>query len=138
MHVTAVISERALREIYLRGFEIAVRTARPLTIMTAYNRINGVHCANSRDLCTTVAREEWGFDGFIMTDWTTTNHAGGSSAAKCVRAGNDLVMPGKDSDIAEILAALRGERGQRLDPALLTESAARIIRAALALEENAK
>ncbi|MBR6220995.1 MAG: glycoside hydrolase family 3 C-terminal domain-containing protein [Clostridia bacterium] len=134
-HVTAVISERALREIYLKGFEIAVKTARPASIMTSYNRVNGVHAANSRDLCTTVARQEWGFDGFIMTDWTTTNGGHGSSAAKCIRAGNDLVMPGAPSDRREILEALRGENGQFLPRQALDASAARIIRAALSAHD---
>ena len=130
IHTTAIISERALREIYLKGFEIAVRTAQPMTIMTSYNRVNGVHAANSRDLCTTAARKEWGFEGFIMTDWTTTNAGHGSSAAKCVLAGNDLVMPGRESDRAEILAALHGERAPKLPEEALNEAAARIIRAA--------
>ena len=130
MHTTAIVSERALREIYLKGFEIAVRTAQPMTIMTSYNRVNGVHAANSCDLCTTAAREEWGFEGFIMTDWTTTNAGHGSSAAKCVLAGNDLVMPGRDSDRVEILAALHGERAPKLPQEALDEAAARIIRAA--------
>ena len=130
-HVTAVISERALREMYLKGFEIAVKTARPMSIMTSYNRVNGVHSANSFDLCTTVARREWGFDGFIMTDWTTTNGGHGASAAKCIRAGNDLVMPGTDSDRREILEALEGRNGQSLSREALELCAARIIRAAM-------
>ena len=130
-HVTAVISERALREVYLKGFEIAVKTARPMSIMTSYNRVNGVHSANSYDLCTTVARNEWGFDGFIMTDWTTTNGGHGSSAAKCIRAGNDLVMPGTPTDRQEILDALEGKNGQSLSREALELCAARIIRAAL-------
>ncbi len=63
MGVDVHISERALREIYLRGFEIAVKESAPVAIMTSYNRVNGVHAANSRALCTVIAREEWGFDG---------------------------------------------------------------------------
>ena len=132
-HVTANISQRALREIYLKGFEIAVKTAQPMSIMTSYNRINSVHTANSRDLCTVLAREEWGFRGFIMTDWTTTNGGHGSSAAKCILAGNDLVMPGTEGDKREILAALRGDHDRRLPEEKLTESAARLIGAALQL-----
>ncbi len=130
-HVTANISQRALREIYLKGFEIAVKTAHPMSIMTSYNRINSVHTANSRDLCTVTAREEWGFDGFIMTDWTTTNMGHGSSAAKCILAGNDLVMPGSEADKDEIAAALRGDHDRPLPEETLTESAARLIGAAL-------
>lgn len=105
MHVDAVVSERALREIYLRGFEIAVKTSQPMCIMTSYNVINGIHTANSYDLCTQVAREEWGFQGVIMTDWTTTT-AGGSKAHVCALAGNDLIMPGDPRDVEDILKAL--------------------------------
>ena len=136
MHVTDIISERALREIYLKGFEIAVRTSQPRTIMTSYNRINGIHSANSFDLCTTAARKEWGFAGYIMTDWTTTNRKNGSSAAKCITAGNDLVMPGTDKDCAEILSALHEEKGLRLAPEKLDESVTRLIYAALDMESH--
>ncbi len=83
--------------------------------MTFYNKVNGVHTANSYDLCTTAARKEWGFAGIIMTDWTTTNADGGSSAAKCIAAGNDLVMPGTDTDRREILDALSAENDQYLE-----------------------
>ena len=136
MHVTDIVSERALREIYLKGFEIAVRTAQPRTIMTSSNRINGVHSANSYDLCTTVARKEWGFAGYIMTDWTTTNRKNGSSAAKCIAAGNDLVMPGTDNDCKEILEALHEEKGLRLAPEKLDESVIRLVYAALDLASH--
>jgi beta-glucosidase len=125
--VSSIISERALREIYLKGFEIAVREAQPLAIMTSYNKVNGVHTANSRDLCTVAAREEWGFRGIIMTDWTTTNRAGGSSAAKCVAAGNDLTMPGLMSDIREIMEAVREENDQSLSMADLDACCARLL-----------
>ena len=94
----SVVSERALREIYLKGFEIAVREARPLSVMTSYNLINGVHAANHVDLCTNVLRNEWNFDGMIMTDWTTTEVDDSCTASGCMRAGNDLVMPGNFSD----------------------------------------
>ena len=105
----SILSERALREIYLRGFEIAVKTAQPMGMMTSYNMINGVHAANSYDLCTKVAREEWGFAGLIMTDWTTTTTttAGICTASGCIRAGNDLIMPGAEEDHRDIRQALR-------------------------------
>ena len=74
--------------------------------MTSYNKINGVHSANNKDLCTRVAGTEWGFRGIIMTDWTTTNEDGAASAAKCISAGNDLVMPGNQNDIREIIDAV--------------------------------
>ena len=135
MHVNEHITERTLREIYLKGFEIAVKTAGPMTIMTSYNRINGVHSANNYDLCTKIAREEWGFGGYIMTDWSTTA-GGGSNAAKCIEAGNDLVMPGNDSDIQEIMDAVEGRRLPHLKEERLDESVVRLISAALICERN--
>lgn len=98
MDSDSILSERALREIYLKGFEIAVKEAQPMSIMTSYNRINGVHAANCYDLCTKAARCEWGFQGVIMTDWTTTENGPDCTAAGCMRAGNDLVMPGAACD----------------------------------------
>lgn len=108
------VSERALREVYLRGFEICVREAQPLAAMTSVNLINGVHAANDRDLLTAVLRAEWGFDGVVMTDWGATSRLGGNngqkygcaSAALCIHAGNDLIMPGSQGDVDQILAAL--------------------------------
>lgn len=96
----SVVSERVLREIYLKGFEIAVKDAQPMSMMTSYNMINGVHAANSYDLCMKAARDEWRFAGAIMTDWTTTNVSprGICTAAGCMRAGNDMVMPGMPMD----------------------------------------
>ena len=135
MHVNEHITERTLREIYLKGFEIAVKTAGPMTIMTSYNRINGVHSANNYDLCTKIAREEWGFGGYIMTDWSTTV-GGGSNAAKCIEAGNDLVMPGNDSDIREIMDAVEGRRLPHLKEERLDESVIRLISAALICDRN--
>ena len=90
----SILSERTIRELYLKGFEIAVKKSQPLSIMTSYNLINGVHAANNHDLCTDVARNEWGFKGAIMTDWTTTEVDENCTASGCMRAGNDLVMPG--------------------------------------------
>ena len=94
MGSNSVVSERALREIYLKGFEIAIRQAQPMSIMTSYNLINGVHAANNYDLCTESARNEWGFKGAIMTDWTTIEQGDNCTASGCMTAGNDLVMPG--------------------------------------------
>ncbi len=129
--VSSIVSERALREIYLKGFEIAIKEAAPLGIMTSYNKVNGVHAANSYDLCTMAARDEWGFHGVIMTDWTTTNEGGGSSAAKCIEAGNDLIMPGNPSDIKEIVDAVHGEGKQHLDERYLRRCAANVLRVIL-------
>ena len=70
--------------------------------MTSYNLINGVHAANNEDLCTKTARCEWGFDGVIMTDWTTTEDGPDCTASGCMRAGNDLIMPGAASDVRNL------------------------------------
>ncbi|HJD01255.1 MAG TPA: glycoside hydrolase family 3 C-terminal domain-containing protein [Candidatus Mediterraneibacter excrementavium] len=102
----SILSERALREIYLKGFEIAAKMSRPVAVMTSFNLVNGVHTANSYDLCTQVLRNEWDIRGIVMTDWSTTNEAGGSIAWKCISAGNDLIMPGTEDDIDNIREAL--------------------------------
>ena len=107
MGVDSCVSERALREIYLRGFEIAVKEGNPVSIMTSYNLINGIHAANSKDLCMTVARKEWGFDGAIMSDWNTTVPEDGSVPWKCVAAGNDIIMPGNPDDDKNIRQAYK-------------------------------
>ena len=105
----SILSERTLREIYLKGFETAIRSAQPMAMMTSYNLINGVHAANDYDICTKAARDEWGFAGAIMTDWTTTTDstAGECTAAGCMKAGNDMVMPGDMRDHASIRQALK-------------------------------
>ena len=104
----SIVSERTIRELYLKGFEIAVKESQPLSIMTSYNLINGVHAANNHDLCTDVARNEWGFKGMIMTDWTTTERDDSCTASGCMRAGNDLVMPGCFGDHDNMKKELAG------------------------------
>ncbi len=109
----SILSQRALREIYLKGFEICVKEAAPKALMTSYNLLNGTHTANRHDLITTVLRGEWGFEGIVMTDWGTTNDKfnlgvyGASSPALCVKAGNDLMMSGTKEDVDGILAGLK-------------------------------
>lgn len=92
------VSERALREIYLKGFEILVRDANPGTIMTSYNKINGTWASSNYDLCTTALRKEWGFDGMVMTDWWANQNEDGllRQEAAMVRAQNDVAMPVAD------------------------------------------
>lgn len=107
MGVNVKITERTLREIYLKGFEIAVKKGKPVAVMSSYNLINGVHAANSHDLCTKILRQEWGFDGVVMSDWNTTVPADGSIPWKCVEAGNDMIMPGSIEDDINIRTAYK-------------------------------
>ena len=139
------VSERALREIYLRGFGITVRESAPASIMTSYNLINGVHAANSHDLLQAVARDEWGFKGLVMTDWFTSQHVPGltgntpvrypiSASTGCVLAGNDVQMPGCQGNVDDIVKAVRsGEAvdGFHITLADLQFCAANVIRAAI-------
>lgn len=86
----SVMTERVLREIYLRGFEIAVKEGNPHSMMTSYNPLNGKQTATNRELLVNILREEWGFDGFVVTDWEGDT----GLAVECIEAGNDLLMPG--------------------------------------------
>ncbi len=104
--VSSNLSERALREIYLRGFEICVREGGAKGIMTSYNKINGIYAPNSHDICTKVLRNEWGFDGVVMTDWFSTNK-GQASSAIAMKSGNDLIMPGTGFNKKEILQGVK-------------------------------
>lgn len=126
--ISANISERALREIYLKGFEIAVREAQPWTVMSSYNQLNHVYTANRRDLLTDILRCEWGFEGVVMTDWGSTNEKAGAPE-DCAPAGNDLIMPGSDFDRRRVLEALADGR---LTPAQVRRSACRVLRLMLA------
>lgn len=100
--VDTIVSERALREIYLKGFEIAVKASQPMSIMTSYNKINGIPTADDYDLNTDLARGEWGFDGLIMTDW----NGGSSTPLISMHAGNDLIMPGGANRILNIMGGV--------------------------------
>ena len=102
------VSQRALRELYLKGFELAVKLADPWTVMSSYNKLNGEYTQQSHGLLTTVLRDEWGFDGIVMTDWGTKE-----GTVKAVNAGNDLMEPGMQVEIDRIIAAVNaGEISQ--------------------------
>ena len=98
----SIVSERALREIYLKGFEIAVKEAQPWTIMSSYNYINGEHASQSYRLLTEILRNEWGFEGIVVSDWG----AGYDEAAQ-IRAGNDLIQPGYNHNYYNLLKAVK-------------------------------
>ena len=98
----ARVSERALREIYLKNFEIAVKKADPWTVMSSYNQLNGEYTQQKKDLLTTILRDEWGFKGIVMTDWG--NKAG---TVKSAWSGNDLMEPGNQNEIDRIVAGVQ-------------------------------
>jgi len=102
MNTDAHISQRALREIYLKGFEIAIKESKPWTVMTSYNYINGIYTSESKDLVTTILRDEWGYEGTVMTDWF-----GGKDGAKQMWAGNDMLQPGKAEQFDSIVTAVK-------------------------------
>ena len=128
--ISSNVSERALREIYLKGFEIAVKKSRPGTVMSSYNMVNHVYTANSRDLLTDILRCEWGFEGVVMTDWSSTNEKA-ADPVKCAPAGNDLIMPGNAYDRTCMSEAVQNGT---LPPETIRRSAARVLR--LMLEAN--
>ena len=102
MNTDARISQRALREIYLKGFEIAIKESKPWTVMTSYNYINGTYTSESKDLVETILRDEWGYEGTVMTDWF-----GGKDGAKQMWAGNDMLQPGKVEQFDSIVAGVK-------------------------------
>lgn len=106
MAVCSNVSERALREIYLTAFELAVKDGGAKGIMTSYNRVNGVYSPNNYDLCTAVLRNEWGFEGVVMTDWFSTSKQK-NGAALAMKAGNDLIMPGEPIARADIVRGIK-------------------------------
>ncbi len=113
------VGPRALRDLYLRAFEICVRQARPAAVMTSYNLINGVHTSESAQLLEMILRREWGFDGLVMTDWVVDGMTRSdmkhprATAAATIKAGGELFMPGGETDRQDLLAALeRGNAGR--------------------------
>jgi beta-glucosidase len=125
--VSSNVNERALREIYLKGFEIAVKKSNPMALMTSYNRLNKIYTANSRDLCIDILRREWGYNGLVMTDWGSCDPGQGKPEL-CAPAGNDLVMPGTEKDKQEILNAVKNGS---ISTEILRRSACRVLRVIL-------
>ena len=115
----SIVSERALREIYLKGFEIAVKESDPWTVMSSYNYINGQYASESKDLLTDILRSDWGYRGTVMTDWF-----GGSDGAAQVTAGNDMLQPGLDKQYNSIIAAVKDGS---LDEKLIDRNVKRIL-----------
>ncbi|OUM59687.1 glycoside hydrolase family 3 protein [Piromyces sp. E2] len=130
------VSERALREIYLRGFEMCIRDANPRAVMTSFNLINGVHANQSKELTTDILRTEFGFDGLVMTDWIVfgdkNNKYPQETSDGVIKAGGDLFMPGSQKDYDNVLGALKNKT---LSVEELELSASNIYRLAMEIEQ---
>lgn len=110
----SIVSEKAMREIYLLAFEKAIKWSNPLSIMTSYNLVNGIHSAEHRGLIIDILRDEWNYKGLVMTDWVTSgqsyrknNKYPNAYASRDIKNGNNICMPGGKSDIKDIKAALK-------------------------------
>ena len=118
------VSQRALREIYLRGFEYVVRESDPWTIMSAYNSVNGKYAQGNKDLLTSVLRDDWGFRGIVMTDWITKREGQGLFTIDEVEAGNDLLTPGFPAQAEDIV---NGVKSGKLDIKYVDQNVRRML-----------
>jgi len=115
----SILSERTYREIYLKGFEIAVKEAEPWTVMSSYNAINGTYASENHELLTEILRDEWGFEGMVMTDW-----GAGSDAIAQMNAGNDMLQPGNSR---QVKALIEGIENGSLDEKVLDRNVRRVL-----------
>lgn len=120
LSINAVVDERALREIYLAAFEMAVTKAQPWTVMCSYNRINGIYGSEQRQLLTDILKNEWGFEGFVVSDWGAVH-----DRVAALKAGLDLEMPGPKQ--TRVNAVIEAVRNGDLDEAVVDEAARRIL-----------
>lgn len=132
MSSDSVVDERTLREIYLAGFETAVRKSKPWTVMCAYNRVNGTYAAENKRLLTDILRDEWGFDGYVVSDWGATT----ADRVKCLEAGMDLEMPGKNA--ANDKQLVEAVKNGTMDEKVLDTAAERILTVVLRYLDNRK
>lgn len=132
MSSDSVVDERTLREIYLAGFETAVREAKPWTVMCSYNRVNGTYASENRKLLTDILRGEWGFDGYVVSDWGATT----ADRVKCLEAGMDLEMPGKNA--ANDKQLVEAVRNGTMDEKVLDTAVERILTVVLKYLDHRK
>ena len=128
--VNTIVSERTLREIYLKGFRITIQKSNPWTVMSSYNKINGPYTSESPDLLTDILRKEWGYKGMVMSDWF-----GGKDPVAQMQAGNDLLMPGTAAQTKAIIDAVNSGK---LDQKMLDQNVERILNTILLSPEFKK
>ncbi len=129
--ISATVDERTLREIYLPAFETAVKKAQPWTVMCAYNKLNGIYCSEHRDLLVNILKDEWGFEGLVVSDWGAVHNRVAS-----LGAGVDLEMPGPQD--RRVKAVVEAVRSGELDEAVLNEAVRRILRIVFKAAETPK